>query len=201
MGRYIIVVGSPGAGKTTITSSVKAADLPKGLKLVNVGSLMLDAAKRLKYVKSRDEIRYLDPARMDKLRTYAFSKLANMAGKVVVDTHGYVEEHGRFVPGLPLNALSRLHKIEAFIYVDAPEVEMLSRRRKDTSRKREIEDPEILKTQRMLNLSALSYYSSAFGMPVYVIENRSGTLQESIKRYSYIVHEVFGSGNAKKTKK
>ncbi len=201
MGRYIIVTGSPGAGKTAITSGAGPKDLPRKLELVNVGTLMLEEARKLKYTDDRDRIRYMDPKHMGRIRKLAFSKLAKMSGDVVVDTHDYVEENGRFVPGMPERLLLQLGKIEAFIYVDAPEVELLSRRRKDKTRKREIEDPELLGIQRMLNLSALSYYSSAFDIPIYVIENRTGFLNESIKKYASTVKEVLAEKNPKVQKK
>jgi len=187
MANFVIVTGSPGAGKTTIVSGAKF----NGCKVINIGTLMLEEAKRLGYTDDRDKIRYMNGVQLDRTRTRAFSKLASFKGNIVVDTHNFVEEHGRFIPGLPEKLLSKLHTIKAFIYVDAPELEILERRKKDRGRHREVEDEEIIKSQRTLNLSVLSYYSSKLNVPVYIIENKNGELKASIKRYRAIIKEVF----------
>ncbi|MEM3827204.1 MAG: AAA family ATPase [Candidatus Micrarchaeaceae archaeon] len=190
MAHFIIITGSPGAGKTTIATTPITL---KGCKVVNVGDIMLEEAKRLKYVDNRDQIRYMSFKQLNEVRNRAFSKLSSMRGKVIIDTHDFVEARGKFTPGLPEELLLRLHSIEAFIYIDAGEIEILARRKKDISRQREADDEEIIRSQRILNLSALAYYSSKLNVPLYIIENRNGQLQSSISKYLSIVEEIFGN--------
>lgn len=188
-GRFVIVTGSPGAGKSTIVNALGEAG---GYRVANIGSLMLEEAKRLGYTDDRDKIRYMEMGRLDDIRIKAFNVLAAYEGNIVVDTHNYVEENGRFVPGLPLSLLQGLKGIEAFIYVNAEESDIIDRRRKDTTRMRELEDPENMKVQKTLNLSVLAYYSSLLDVPLYLINNRNGHLDESKARFRDVLNEIFG---------
>lgn len=187
-GHFVIVTGSPGAGKSTIVDSINGSE---GYRVANVGTLMLEEAKKLGYTDDRDRIRYMEVGRLDEVRVNAFKELSTYDGNVVVDTHNYVEENGRFVPGLPMKLLEGLGGIEAFIYVNAEESDIIDRRRKDTTRTRELEDTENMKVQKTLNLSVLAYYSSLLNVPLYLINNRNGRLEESKARFHKILNEVF----------
>ena len=187
-GHFVIVTGSPGAGKSTIVDSINGSE---GYRVANVGTLMLEEAKKLGYTDDRDRIRYMEVGRLDEVRVNAFKELSTYDGNVVVDTHNYVEENGRFVPGLPMKLLEGLGGIEAFIYVNAEESDIIDRRRKDTTRTRELEDTENMKVQKTLNLSVLAYYSSLLNVPLYLINNRNGRLEESKARFHKILKEVF----------
>ena len=187
-GHFVIVTGSPGAGKSTIVDSINGSE---GYRVANVGTLMLEEAKKLGYTDDRDRIRYMEVGRLDEVRVNAFKELSAYDGNVVVDTHNYVEENGRFVPGLPMKLLEGLGGIEAFIYVNAEESDIIDRRRKDTTRTRELEDTENMKVQKTLNLSVLAYYSSLLNVPLYLINNRNGRLEESKARFHKILNEVF----------
>jgi adenylate kinase len=189
----VIVTGTPGAGKTTILSSI-AND--KRYTLVSVGSLMLELAEKEGFAKERDDLRHKsnDKSAYDDLRIYAFKKIEEMKGDVIVDTHASVESEGtgRYVPGLPLEALKILTKLKGFIYVDAHTDRILERRRMDDTRKRKEEDPALIDTQRLVNMAALSYYSTSLNIPLYVIFNRQHMLEESEEKIRGCLKELFG---------
>ncbi len=187
MAQIVVIAGSPGAGKTTLLESLK------GYKIVNVGTIMFKHALSMRSVKDRDEIRYLSNGLVDQLRLAAFKEISKMKGIVLVDTHASVERNGKFVPGTPRNALETLglRNIKAFIYIDAPTKDILERRLKDKKRKREIEKAEIIDAQRVVNLSILSAYSADLNIPLYIIINKQGKLEESKANLKAYLNEIF----------
>ena len=188
----VIVTGTPGAGKSTLLSSI--AD-DKNFTLVNVGTLMLESASKDKFAAGRDDMRHKSNSeRYSEFRNKAFMKIGAMKGNVVVDTHGSIEAEGtgRYVPGLPLEALQLIKNLKGFIYVDAHTDRILERRRTDGTRKRSEEDPVYIDTQRLVNIAALSYYSSYLNIPLYVIFNRQNVLEESKERMKACLKEIFG---------
>ena len=76
MAKIVYVCGSPGAGKTSIINGI--AD-NKDYKIVNVGSLMLDLAIKKGYLKSRDELRFMDREKFAELQIAAFKDITKMA--------------------------------------------------------------------------------------------------------------------------
>jgi adenylate kinase len=192
MAGTVIVTGTPGAGKSTILQSI-ATD--SRYKLVSVGTLMLEPMAKEGAASNRDEIRYKSAGKdYSKFRNYAFEKIAAMEGNVIVDTHVTIEAEstGRYVPGLPLESLSKIKNLKGFIYIDAHTDRILERRRTDSTRDRKEEDPALIDTQRLINMSALSYYSSCLNIPVYVIFNRQHMLDDSMERMKTCLKELFG---------
>lgn len=192
MAGIVIVTGTPGAGKTTILEGV-AKD--KSYRIVSVGTLMFDLASKENFVGERDKLRLKsNEKRHSELRDKAFSKIASTKGNVIVDTHVSIEAEGtgRYVPGLPLEALKRIKNLKGFIYVDAHTDRILERRRADKTRKRKEEDSALIDTQRLINISALSYYSSYLNIPLYVIFNRQNMLDWSIEKLKTCLKELFG---------
>jgi adenylate kinase len=188
MAKFIIIMGSPGAGKSTLLNNLKDK-----YNIVNVGSLMLKHALSLHYVKDRDEIRYLNKTRMDRLRFMAFDDIKKMEGKILIDTHASVEQNGKFAPGTPKKVLKHigLARIKALIYIDAPTKDILFRRKMDKSRKREIEPDILIDTQRMINMALISAYSSDLNIPLYIIFNRQGKLKESTLELAKHIMDAF----------
>ncbi|MGC8687309.1 MAG: AAA family ATPase [Candidatus Micrarchaeia archaeon] len=188
MAKFVIIMGSPGAGKSTLIDN-----LNDKYKVVNVGSLMLKHALALHYVTDRDEIRYLDKTRMDKLRFMAFDDIKKMEGKILIDTHASVEQNGRFAPGTPKEALKRigLTRIKALIYIDASTKDIILRRKSDKSRRREMEPEILIDTQRMINIALLSAYSSDLNIPLYIIFNKQGKIKESASELAKHILDAF----------
>jgi adenylate kinase len=190
MANIVVVTGTPGAGKTTIVNSVKGL---KEYTSVGVGDLMERLGTERGYVKNRDEIRTLGNFKITGLRNETFSYISSFDGKVIVDTHAtVVNTKRRYIPGFPFEALMLMKTILGFVYVDASSEEIIARRNKDKSRARNEEDKAIIDDQRTINLSMLAYYSSYLNVPLYIIENTEGHMEEAIAHFKDDLSELFG---------
>lgn len=189
MKKIAIVMGTPSAGKSSLVDSVK-----KNSKytVVNVGDIMRDIAVKEKYVRDRDQIRYLPVDEQEELRTKAIAKIAKLQGDVILDTHASVEQHGRFFPGLSYYMMTHLKHTVALFYVDALTKHIMRRRVADKSRHREIEPEWLINMQRDINLAIVSYYSTYLNIPLYLIINEDGKLASSIKDFRGKLEDAFG---------
>ena len=167
--RTLIIAGTPGAGKSTLLSKVKL----KKAKLVNMGSEMLKYAK----LSDRDKLRYLSFDEQKKLRARAIENIRKKGGNVIIDTHLSVEQNGRFLPGFSINELKELNT-KAFIYIDASAKEIMARRKKDKSRKREDESEEEINMHRSLNIAFMASAASELNIPILIFRNSDGMVDE-----------------------
>ncbi|MDE1868608.1 MAG: AAA family ATPase [Candidatus Micrarchaeota archaeon] len=186
--RVVIVAGSPGAGKTTL---IKGLASNPNVKIANMGTLMLEIAKRDGLADDRDKMRLLSNDRISALRDRAFAEVAAMKGHIVVDTHATVEANGRYVPGIPVEQVGRIKALRALVYIDSLTDDILERRKLDRSRDRESEDKIRIDDQRQINMSILSVISSSLNIPLYIIFNRQGRLEEGIAALKANVEEIF----------
>jgi adenylate kinase len=189
MKQMVIVVGSPGAGKTSVVSPLQKS---RKYKVVNLGDIMGEIGIKSHLVKRVDEIRYLDNDKNTDLRTKAVERVSKLEGNVILSTHAMVEQHGRYLPGLSYYMFKHFRHVKGFFYIDADTETLLRRRRKDKSRTREIEDKKVLDTQRDLNLAILSYYSTHLNIPLYIINNTDGKLGETRKTFVKDLKDAFG---------
>ena len=167
----IIVMGLPGAGKSTVLS----ASSKTGYKTVNYGDLMFEIASKEKIISHRDELRKLDPSQQKRVQAAVGRALAEMKGKVILDTHCSISTKKGYLPGLPYSLLSGL-KVEYLVLISAPIEEILARRKKDATRVRDAESPESLAEHDSINRSFLAAYSCLAGAPAVIIMNRDGGL-------------------------
>ena len=189
MARIVVVTGSPGVGKTTL---VKSLGGDPSFRIMSVADEMLPLAAEKGWAKHRDELRYMDNEQITTLRNYAFEKIAASDGNVIIDTHATVEQNGRYVPGLPGDAMEKFKGLMAgIIYIDASTDDILARRESDKERVREKEARHIIHMQRAINISALSYYSSYLNVPLYVVTNRQGRLDESMEKFKSCIYDAF----------
>src|SRR5208283_2226104 len=101
----VMVVGSPGAGKTAITN----AAAKRGVRIIQIGTLMEEEATRKGYIKDRDQIRHSLGLRLQReLQAHAFGSLSKMKGNVVVDTHMSIWSNDRYIVGVPHDSLESL---------------------------------------------------------------------------------------------
>lgn len=182
----ILVLGSPGAGKTTLIESVKSKK--QNFKVINIGTLMAEEVESENI--PRDKLRYLPTEKIKELRKKSFQRIAAMDGTIVIDTHATVEKGNKFIFGLPTNELPYMGKIMGIIYVDASPEELIKRRSEDTLRKRENDDEEVLNLQRHLNLSVVTLYGSSFDIPVYILHNKEGKLEEAEKDFESFMEDI-----------
>ncbi len=187
--RVILVLGSPGAWKTTLIESVEKAN--SGLKIVNIGTLMLEEAEAEGL--SRDRLRYLPTKSIRALRTKTFARIGAMEGTIIVDTHATVEKGNKFIFGLPIDVLPSMGNIAGIIYVDASTEELMKRRSADTRRKRESDDEEVLNLQRHLNLAVVTMYGSTYDIPVYILHNKDNGLKKAESDFEKFVEDIISN--------
>jgi len=168
----IIVMGLPGAGKSTVLAAAAKTDY----KLVNYGDLMFEIASKEKIISHRDELRKLDPSQQKRVQAAVGKALAAMKGKVLLDTHCSISTKKGYLPGLPYSLLSGLH-VEYLVLISAPIEEILGRRKSDATRVRDAEPPESLAEHDSMNRSFLAAYSCLTGAPAAIILNRNGGLE------------------------
>ncbi|MDE1856537.1 MAG: AAA family ATPase [Candidatus Micrarchaeota archaeon] len=189
--RIVVITGSPGAGKSTLMSKLKDHMPHNDLRYTNIGTLMTEAAKDEGVVEDRDKLRYLSAREMHALRHKAYLKLSLMGGDVVVDTHGWIEQHNRYVSGLPLEFVKMLgESLCGLVYIDADTEEIVRRRERDTTRVREGDDNRTIETQRHLNLSVMAYYASYLNVPIFIIHNKEGKMDEAAKELAGAVESL-----------
>lgn len=179
MGLRIVVVGIAGVGKSTVVS--KSVEAIKGSSVAVFGTEMFEAAKKLKWVKHRDEMRKLPVENQKRLQRIAAQKISRSRGGVVfVDTHLFIRTPEGFWPGLPYSVIEAL-KPTHLVLIEADPEEILSRRKNDTTRYRDILTAEEVQTELTLARTFLSAASLVSGAPISFIHNREGKADEAAK--------------------
>ena len=173
----IIVMGLPGAGKSTVLSA--AAN--KGYKLVNYGDLMFGIASKEAGITHRDELRKLSPDIQKRVQAAVGKALFSMEGKTILDTHCSISTPKGYLPGLPHSLLSNL-KVDYLVLISAPIDEIISRRQSDKTRVRDAESFESLSEHDAMNRSFLAAYACLSGAPAMIILNRNGGLEAAQQR-------------------
>lgn len=181
----IIVLGTPGAGKTTILNEAKK-HLPPDWTFINYGDLMFKLASEENFVKHRDEMRLLPLSVQKKLQAKAAEELQKSGEKTILDTHCSIKTPNGYLPGLPFELLSKM-RVENLILISAPIEDIMRRRVADTTRSRDKEKIEELEEHMAINKFLLSTYSVITGAPFLIIENRDGSLKEAVERFLSVV--------------
>ena len=152
-----------------------------GAKLVNFGTLMLEAALSLKWVKHRDELRKLTVGRQRRLQKMAADRIARMKGKaIIVDTHLFIRTDEGFWPGLPFEVV-RAMKPTHLVLVEASPADIAERRSADASRSRDAVGVESLAEELALARSFLTVSSTLTGAPMAIVANEEG-MQDKASR-------------------
>ncbi|MEM3791342.1 MAG: AAA family ATPase [Candidatus Micrarchaeaceae archaeon] len=182
--KFVLLLGTQGAGKSSILSALK------GIDSANLGDLMLEESKKYG-IKERDEIRYnLEDKKIEEIRNKCIRKLLKKSGKMILSTHSTIKAGSKFLPGFSEDDMRILRgKVESIIYLDAPTEDILERRRKDKDkRKREEDTREEIELDRSINISASIYMAMYFSAPLYFVMNKKGMLDKAAKE----VKEIFG---------
>ncbi|MDE1850325.1 MAG: AAA family ATPase [Candidatus Micrarchaeota archaeon] len=187
MGRIIIFLGTPGAGKSSILKGINQDNL----RIINVGTEMFEIARKQYSVEDRDDVRHLAPEITDKISEIVFAQIVSQKEDVIIDTHASVRSGPRFYPGFTVEKLQKLKGLKTIVYVDASSRDILARRSKDLTRRRDVEDETDLEEQREVNLSFIGTYSVTMGLPIYIIKNNEGHLKQAIEQANKIVSETF----------
>ena len=174
----IIVMGVPGAGKTSVLQNLKS-----DYAIVNYGDLMLTIEKKEFGIKTRDEMRKLPIEKQKKAQKLAAEELAGMPDKVILDTHCSVSTPHGYYPGLPFKFL-KLWNVKAFVYVTADVKAIAARRQNDPTRARDADDIEL---HDQMNRAYLAAYSAFMGAPAVVIFNEQGKLEQAVAKLQAIL--------------
>ncbi len=176
MALRVVVVGIPGVGKTTVVDGVVSR--LTGAKLVNFGTLMFEAAKSLRWVKDRDEIRKMTVERQKRLQKIAAGRIAKMKRKaIIVDTHLFIRTEEGFWPGLPFEVVRAMKPTHLILVVATPE-EIARRRSADPTRARDAVTIEGLEEELGIARSFLTVSSTLTGAPMLIVRNEQGKAEQ-----------------------
>lgn len=173
----IIVMGLPGAGKSTVLSAAQKTDY----KLVNYGDLMFEIASREFGVVHRDELRKMSPETQKKVQAEVGKALSAMKGKIILDTHCSISTPKGYLPGLPYALLPGL-RVDYLVLITAPIEEIMGRRKSDNTRARDSESSESASEHDSMNRAYLAAASCLTGAPAMIISNRNGKLELAQQR-------------------
>jgi len=184
LGRVIVVTGIPGTGKTTVCNeTLKLAEQTrKKIQAVNYGSIMVELSRKRGKNLHRDELRRSGPTFQRNLQAEAAKiiskKTGEVEGNLIVDTHMSIKTANGYLAGLPSHVLQLLNP-EMFVLVEAEPHEVLSRRFKDKTRKRDkaMED-EIMEEILFSRLMAVAC-AVLTGASVKIVKNPAGKQAEA----------------------
>lgn len=180
----IIVMGIPGAGKTTVlTAALKAAS---GWRVVNWGDRMVEIAKSQGLVQSRDEMRKLPVERQAKIQEDVADSLAKEEGKWILDTHCSINTPNGYLPGLPFRLLGKL-KVDHLVLIESPVENILRRRTADESRQRDAQPRALLEEQLLVNKALICSYAAFSGAPVLFVVNEDGKVDAAAQKLGQLL--------------
>lgn len=170
--KTVIIVGVPGVGKSTIITNATEALRSKGtsVKTIVFGSVMFEEAKKLG-INDRDKLRKLTVDTQQKLQNMAADHISSLTDSVVfIDTHLFIKTQSGYYPGLPMNLVLKLNP-QRLVLVTANSDEILNRRKKDTTRTRDLISDDEINRDIQVSLSMISSLSILTGAPFEIIYN------------------------------
>ena len=190
MTKLILVTGTAGAGKSTIL-----AELPKlggdKLKVINLGTEMLEIAREKFNMTDRDQLRVIDDRTTIAIRNGIMQKIIDSKEDAIIDTHASVKQGRRYRPGFSIDELQKI-RISAIIYIDATSEEILQRSLSDHSRKRAYDTITEIDEWRSVNISIISTFAVYLNIPIYIIYNQDGGLDTAVQEVNKIIKEITG---------
>ena len=178
--KTVIVVGVPGVGKSTIINNATETLLKKGIsvKTVVFGSVMFEEAKKLG-IHDRDELRKQTISVQQKLQNMAAEHISNLNDSIVfVDTHLFIKTQSGYYPGLPMNLILKMDP-QRLILVTANSDEILNRRKKDTTRTRDLISDDEIYRDIQVSISMISSLSILTGAPFEIIYNHDDMIDSA----------------------
>ncbi len=186
MGRVVIVTGIPGTGKSTVCNELLKLAEQAGRKVVviNYGTVMVELSQKLSKPFHRDDLRKTNLSfqlDLQKKAAEAISQRAvNAEGVVIVDTHMSIKTVDGYLAGLPFSVLQLL-KPTAFVLVEAEPQEVLSRRFRDVTRKRDKALESEIMEEFLFSRFMAAACSVLTGASVKIIKNPGGEQVKAAK--------------------
>jgi adenylate kinase len=184
LGRVIVVTGIPGTGKTTVCNeALKLAEQTrKRIQAVNYGSIMVELSRKRGNSLHRDELRRSGLTFQRNLQVEAAKIISKKTGEVegdlIVDTHMSIKTANGYLAGLPFHVLQLLNP-DIFVLVEAEPHEVLSRRFRDRTRKRDkVLEDEIMEEILFSRLMAVAC-AVLTGASVKIVRNPAGKQAEA----------------------
>lgn len=178
--KTVIIVGVPGVGKSTIIANATETLKNKGtsVKTVVFGSVMFEEAKKLG-INDRDELRKLKIDVQEKLQNKAAEHISSLNDSIVfVDTHLFIKTQSGYYPGLPMNLILKMNP-QKLILITANPDEILNRRKKDTTRTRDLISDDEINRDIQVSLSMISSLSILTGAPFEIIYNHDDMIDSA----------------------
>ena len=180
--RRIVAGGLPGVGKTTVITLAVEELKKKGhdVIVVTLGSFMFDEARKMG-VTDRDQMRKLPVKEQKALQSKAARRIAELQNELVfVDTHFFVKTPEGYFPGLPLDVLQLLMPSQV-VLVQAPVKEIMGRRLKDGSRRRDPEGEAEVEEELSLSREFLVVAAVTTGATMTIVNNRENRSNEAVE--------------------
>jgi adenylate kinase len=181
--KTFIIVGVPGVGKSTIITNATETLMNKGtsVKTVVFGSVMFEEAKKLG-INDRDQLRKQTIDVQQRLQNMAAEHISKLDDSIVfVDTHLFIKTQSGYYPGLPMNLISKMNP-QRLILITANSDEILNRRRKDTTRTRDMISDDEINRDIQVSLSMISSLSIITGAPFEIIYNHDDMVDSAISQ-------------------
>lgn len=178
--KTVIIVGVPGVGKSTIITNATEALRSKGtsVKTIVFGSVMFEEAKKLG-INDRDKLRKLAVHTQQELQNMAAHHISSLNDSVVfIDTHLFIKTQSGYYPGLPMNLILKLNP-QRLVLVTANSDEILNRRKKDTTRTRDLISIDEINRDIQVSLSMISSLSILTGAPFEIIHNHDDMIDSA----------------------
>lgn len=182
----IIITGTPGSGKSTVLSRIKAK-----VRIINMGGEMMKILAE-KGITERDKVRYVPYSETVKVRAEVVKRVNRITEDSIIDTHASVKSNIRYIPGFSTSDLGELKGIMGVIYIDAHANEIMVRRLTDTTRARENDLEDEINQQRRINTAIASYFATYLDVPLYVVMNRQNQIEKAVADVERAVNDALG---------
>jgi len=187
MGRVIVVMGIPGSGKSSVING--ALEKLKGVSVVNYADVMLAISSK-KGVKDRDALRKQPLDFQLKVQNEAAKKIAKMGkaskAPLLIDTHSAISTPQGFKAGMPEWIIKAVEPA-VIVTVETSPAQILSRRSKDTSRRRDNETLEQIETHQMMSRMFAAVCAVLTAAPLKIIINEDNKLDAAVSEMVKLV--------------